>query len=79
MLIVATTINIEEVIPVHLPNMGVSKEVLGTLSASIIRKTVKARSTEIPDEIFSPASGGTQKTIRIRTDKSAHGSMMFIK
>ena len=66
-------------IKVDIPKIGVSKDVLGTLSASIIRNTVKARRTEIPEEIFSPASGGTQNTIRIRTERSAHGRIMFIR
>jgi len=43
------------------------------------RKTVNARRTEIPTEIFSPASGGTQKTSSISTDSSVHGRMMFIR
>jgi len=43
------------------------------------RNTVNANNTEIPTEIFSPASGGTQKTSSMRIDSSEHGRMMFIR
>lgn len=42
--------------------MGTYNDVLGTVSATIRRKMVKARSTLIPALIFSPAEGGMQKT-----------------
>ena len=45
-----------------LPSIGTSSDVLGTLSASINKKTVNASRTDIPALIFSPASGGTQNT-----------------
>lgn len=59
--------------------MGTSREVRGTLSASINKNTVNASRTEIPTDIFSPASGGTQNTSRMRMDKREHGRMMFIR
>ena len=47
----------------NLPMIGICREVLGIFSATIRRNTVKASSTEMPREIFSPASGGRQNTI----------------
>ncbi len=43
---------------VYIPINGMARDVLGILSAIISRNTVKANNTEIPNEIFSPASGG---------------------
>ena len=60
------------------PMMGMRREVRGMLSATMRRKTVKARRTEMPSEIFSPPSGGRQKTIMTSTDRSEQGVMMFI-
>jgi len=60
------------------PMIGMWRDVRGTFSATISRNTVKARSTEMPSEIFSPASGGRQKTTMTSTDRRVHGRMMFI-
>lgn len=57
---------------------GMASEVLGMLSAIISKKTVKARRTEIPREIFSPASGGRKNPIMMRLDNIRHGRTMFI-
>ena len=54
------------------------REVRGMFSATIRRKTVKASRTEIPSEIFSPASGGRQKTTMTRTDSRVQGRTMFM-
>ena len=48
---------------IHSPITGTCSDVLGTFSATISKNTVKARSTDMPREIFSPASGGRQNTI----------------
>ena len=56
---------------------GIASEVRGILSAIMSRNTVKASSTEMPREIFSPASGGRKKPIMMRTDSIRHGSTMF--
>jgi len=47
-------------------------------SAIMTRKTVNASNTEIPSEIFSPASGGRQKPMRMSTESMTHGKTMFI-
>jgi len=52
----------------HRPSIGTSRDVLGTLSANMSRNTVNANKTEIPTEIFSPASGGTQNTSNMRME-----------
>lgn len=57
---------------------GMADETRGMESAIMTRNTVNANSTEIPSEIFSPASGGRQKPMRISTDSMTHGSTMFI-
>jgi len=57
---------------------GMARDVRGMLSAIMSRKTVKASSTEIPREIFSPASGGRQKPIMMRTDSMTQGRTMFM-
>ncbi len=57
---------------------GIARDVRGILSAIMSKKTVKAKSTEIPNEIFSPASGGRKKPIIISTDSITHGSTIFI-
>jgi len=62
----------------RLPMSGMASDVLGMLSAIIRRKTVKARRTEMPREIFSPASGGRKKPTMMRTDSIRHGRTMFI-
>ena len=58
---------------------GIASEVRGMLSAIMSKKTVKARSTEIPSEIFSPASGGRKNPTIMRTDSIIQGRIMFIK
>ena len=58
---------------------GMASDVRGMVSAIMRRKTVKARSTEMPSEIFSPASGGRKKLIMMSTDSIRHGSTMFIR
>jgi len=55
-----------------------ASDVLGMASAIISRKTVNARRTEIPSEIFSPASGGRQKPIMMSTESMTHGRTIFI-
>ena len=62
-----------------LPMRGIAKDVLGIFSAIIMRKTVKASKTEIPSEIFSPASGGRKKLTMISTESIRHGRTMFIR
>jgi len=58
----------------HRPSIGTSRDVLGTLSANMSRNTVNANRTEIPTEIFSPASGGTQNTSNMRTESIYEGT-----
>lgn len=60
------------------PISGMADEVLGMLSAIISKKTVNASSTEMPSEIFSPASGGRQKLIIMRMDNMTQGNTIFI-
>jgi hypothetical protein len=55
-----------------------AEEVLGMLSAIISKKTVNARRTEIPNDIFSPASGGRQKLIIMSMDNMTQGNTIFI-
>ena len=43
----------------------------------MMRKTVNARSTVIPREIFSPEPGGSQKTPRAIIVTSAMGKMIL--
>ena len=62
----------------NVPMTGTCSDVRGTVSATVSRNTIMASTTEIPREIFSPASGGRQKTTSTRTDSSAHGTMTFI-
>jgi len=62
-----------------LPIRGIAKDVLGIFSAIIIRKTVKASSTEMPREIFSPASGGRKKLTMMSTDSIRHGRTIFMR
>ena len=57
---------------------GIASEVRGMASAIMSRKTVNASRTEMPSEIFSPASGGRQKPIMMSTDSMTHGRTMFI-
>ena len=45
---------------------GMAREVRGMASAIMSRKTVNASSTEMPSEIFSPASGGRQNPMTMR-------------
>ena len=77
------------------PIMGMCRDVRGTFSATISRNTVKASSTEMPREIFSPASGGRQNTIitstcrndininslpnYIRNDRLGHGHKIIMQ
>ena len=61
-----------------LPMSGMASDVRGILSAIISRNTVKASSTEMPKEIFSPASGGRKNPIMMSTDNITQGSTMFI-
>ena len=57
---------------------GMADETRGMESAIMTRKTVNASSTEMPSEIFSPASGGRQNPMRMRMDSMTHGRTMFI-
>jgi len=57
---------------------GMAREVRGIASAIMSKNTVKARSTEMPSEIFSPASGGRQNPIMMSTDSMTHGKTMFM-
>ena len=56
-----------------------ARDVLGILSAIMRRKTVKAKRTEMPREIFSPASGGRKKPTMMRVDSMMHGRTMFMR
>ena len=57
-----------------LPMSGMAREVRGMASAIMSRKTVNASSTEMPSEIFSPASGGRQNPMRIKMSTAGIGS-----
>lgn len=46
----------------HSPMRGIESDVAGILSDTISKKTQRDRRTVIPSEIFSPDSGGRQKT-----------------
>ena len=52
---------------------GMASEVRGMESAIMSRKTVNASSTEMPSEIFSPASGGSRNPTRISADSMRQG------
>lgn len=56
---------------------GIASEVRGILSAIMSKNTVKASNTDIPNEIFSPASGGKKKPIIISTDNMRHGNTIL--
>lgn len=62
----------------YLPMSGIASDVRGMLSAIMSRNTVNASRTDMPSEIFSPASGGRKKPIIINTDSMMHGSTIFI-
>jgi len=57
---------------------GMAREVRGIESAIMSRNTVKASRTEMPREIFSPASGGSRNPTRMSADSMRHGRTMFI-
>jgi len=56
-----------------------AREVRGMESAIISRNTVKASRTEIPSEIFSPASGGNRNPTSMSADSMRQGRTMFIR
>jgi len=58
---------------------GMAREVRGMESAIINKKTVNASKTEMPSEIFSPASGGSRKPTRMSADNMRHGRTIFIR
>jgi len=52
-------------------------EVSGIFSAIASMKTENAKSTVIPNAIFSPESGGRQKTKHVSTESMMHGRTML--
>jgi len=50
-----------------IPMSGMDSDVSGIFSAMASMKTEKAKRTVIPRAIFSPDSGGKQKTSNVRT------------
>ena len=56
---------------------GTWSEVLGIDSDTISRNTVNANNTEIPHEIFSPASAGIQNMTNTKTDRMRQGIITF--
>jgi hypothetical protein len=61
----------------YLPINGIDSDVSGIFSAMASIKTEKARRTVIPSAIFSPLSGGRQKTSNVSTDIIIQGSTTF--
>ncbi len=53
--------------------MGTCSDVRGTLSDKMIRKTENERRTVMESESFSPASVGTMKTTKARSDNTTQG------
>ena len=63
-----------------LPIRGIDSEVSGIFSAIANMKTEKARSTVTPRAIFSPESGGKQKTSTVNVLIIIHGNtMLYLK
>ena len=60
-----------------LPINGIDSLVSGIFSAIASMKTLKARMTVTPRAIFSPESGGRQKTRTVRLDIIIHGNTML--
>lgn len=56
---------------------GIDSEVSGIFSAMANIKTEKASSTVTPRAIFSPESGGRQKTRRVSADNMTQGNTML--
>ena len=52
---------------------GTNSEVSGRFSATASMKTEKASSTVMPSAIFSPESGGRQKTSSVSADIMTQG------
>lgn len=61
-----------ELLEKDLPMRGTDSEVSGIFSAMANMKTEKAKRTVIPKAIFSPDSGGRQKTSSVSTDIIMH-------
>ena len=55
-----------------------ASDVRGIHSVIIRRNTVKASRTDIPSEIFSPASGERQNPIMMSTESMTQGKTMFM-
>ena len=53
---------------------GMYSLVSGILSAMASMKTLKASKTVMPRAIFSPDSGGKQKTKSVKIDNMTHGN-----
>jgi hypothetical protein len=56
---------------------GTASDVSGIFSATVRTKTEKARRTVMPRAIFSPESGGRQKTSSVSIDIIVQGNMTF--
>ena len=59
----------------HLPSSGTESEVSGNFSEMASMNTENARSTVTPRAIFSPESGGIQKTSNVSTDNIIQGNI----
>ena len=59
----------------NIPNNGMDSEVSGNFSEMANIKTENASSTVTPNAIFSPDSGGRQKTSNVSVDIMMHGNM----
>ena len=64
----------------YLPIKGIDSEVSGIFSAMASMKTENAKRTVTPRAIFSPESGGRQKTKTVRVLIIMHGNtMLYLK
>ena len=65
---------------VPLPIRGMDSDVSGIFSAMASMKTENAKRTVIPSPIFSPESGGRQKTKTVNVLIIMHGNtMLYLK
>ena len=62
---------------IQIPISGMDSLVSGILSAMANMKTEKARMTVTPRAIFSPESGGIQKTSTVSVDIIMQGNTML--
>ena len=61
---------------VYLPIIGRFDEAFGVYSEISCKKTVNASKIVIVNVIFSPESGGSQKTNNVRNDNVEKGNIM---